>query len=280
MPNLPAGPGRALWGLIRATHALPTLAVTAFFTATALAAGLGPRSALLALAVIVGQSSIGWANDYLDAPLDRAAGRTDKPVASGDVRRGTVGACAATALVADVPLSLLIGWRAGAAHLVAVGSAWLYDLRLKHTLLSALPYVVSFGLVPVIVAAALPGHPRPQLALVAAAAACGVAAHFANTLGDVDADTATGVRGLPQRVGPDHSAVVAAALIAVAAGCLVVATDAAPLAIAAGVVDTAAAAVVVARGGARDRAFTLLIVGVAVLVAAFVVSGGDRLTAG
>jgi protoheme IX farnesyltransferase len=254
--------------------------VTAFFTATALSAGLGARSGLLALAVLVGQTSIGWANDYLDAPLDRAAGRRDKPVATGDIRRGVVGACAATALAATVPLSLLIGWRAGAAHLVAVGSAWLYDVRLKATLLSALPYVVSFGLVPVIVAAALPGSPRPQLTLVAAAAGCGVAAHFANTLGDVAADAATGVRGLPQRLGPDRSAVVAAALIAVAAGLLVVATDGAPLAIAAGVVDTVAAVIVVVRGGARDRAFMLVIAGVAVLVAAFVVSGGDRLVAG
>jgi 4-hydroxybenzoate polyprenyltransferase len=269
---------RTLWGLVRATHALPTLAVTAFFTATALAAGLGGRSALLAVAVLVGQMSIGWANDFLDAPLDVAAGRRDKPVATGDVRRGVVGACAAAALVTDVPLSLLVGWRAGAAHLVAVGSAWLYDVRLKHTVLSALPYVLSFGLVPVIVAAALAGSPRPQLALVFAAAACGVAAHFANTLGDVEADAATGVRGLPQRVGPDRSAVVAAGLIAVASGLLVVATDAAPLAIAAGVIDVVAAAVVIVRGGARDRAFTLVIVAVAVLVAAFVVSGGGRLT--
>jgi 4-hydroxybenzoate polyprenyltransferase len=271
---------RTLWGLVRATHALPTLAVTAFFTATALSAGLGvARSAVLAAAVLVGQTSIGWANDYLDEPLDRTAGRRDKPVATGDVARGVVGAAASVALVATVPLSLLVGWRAGAAHLVAVGSAWCYDLRLKSTVLSALPYVVSFGLVPVIVAAALPGSPRPQLTLVAAAAACGVAAHFANTLGDVAADAATGVRGLPQRVGPDRSAVVAAALIAVAAGCLVAATDGAPLALAAGVVDTVAAIVVVARGGERDRAFRLVIVGVAVLVAAFVVSGGDQLVA-
>ena len=147
-------------------------------------------------------------------------------------------------------------------------------------MLSALPYVLSFGLVPVIVAAALPGDPRPRALLVVAAAACGVAAHFANTLGDVAADTATGVRGLPQRLGPGGSAVVAAALIAGAAGCLIAATDGAPLAIAAGVVDTVAAVVVVVRGGARDRAFQLVIIGVAVLVAAFVISGGDQLVAG
>jgi 4-hydroxybenzoate polyprenyltransferase len=136
---------------------------------------------------------------------------------------------------------------------------------------------VSFGLVPVIVATALPGSPLPQATLVAAAACCGVAAHFANTLGDVDADAATGVVGLPQRIGPSASAVVAAVLIAIASGLLVVATDAAPLAIVAAVVDTIAAVVVVVRG-ARDKAFRLVIAGVAILVAAFVVSGGHQLT--
>jgi 4-hydroxybenzoate polyprenyltransferase len=263
--------------LVRATHALPTLAVTAFFTATALAAGVGGRSALLAVAVLAGQCSIGWANDFLDAPADRAAGRRDKPVAAGEVSRRAVGVGAAVALLATVPLSLALGWRAGGAHLVAVGAAGMYDVRLKRTVLSPAPYLLSFGLVPVIVAAMLPGSPRPQLTLVAAGAACGLAAHFANTLPDVEADRLTGVRGLPQRIGPAASVVVAAVAIAVAAGLLVVATDAAPLAIAAAVVDVVAAVVVVARGGDRERAFRFVIVAVAVLVAAFVVSGGDHL---
>src|SRR4051794_25089052 len=145
--------------LVRATHALPSLAVTAFFTAVAVSAGVGPRSAVLAVAVLVGQASIGWANDYLDAARDRAAARPDKPLAAGEVPDRLVGRCAQVALFLDVPLSLAVGWRAGAAHLVAVGSAWLYDVSLKLAWASWAPYVLSFGLVPVIVAAALPGSP-------------------------------------------------------------------------------------------------------------------------
>lgn len=265
-------------GLVRATHAPPSVAVTAFFTATALAAGVGARSALLATAVLVGQASIGWANDFVDTPLDIAAGRRDKPIPTGAVRRGLVGGCAAVALVVDVPLSLVLGWRAGAAHIVAVGSAWHYDLWLKRTPASAVPFALSFGLVPVIVAAMLPGEPLPRATIVAAAAACGVAAHFANTLPDVDADTLTGVRGLPQRIGPARSMAVAASFIAAASVLLVIATDAAALAVAAACVDVVAAGVVVARGRRhRDRAFQLVILAVAILVAAFVVTGGHRL---
>jgi len=254
--------------------------VTAFFTATAIAADVGWRAALLAAAVLVGQASIGWANDYVDAPLDLAAGRRDKPIPNGEVRRSAVGLAAMSAFVADVPLSLALGWRAGAAHVVAVGSAWHYDLWLKKTPASAVPFALSFGLVPVIVAAMLPGSPLPQASIVAAAAACGIAAHFSNTLPDVEADALTDVRGLPQRLGPAVSTVVAAAFVAIASVLLVVATDAAPLAVAAAAVDVAAALFVVWRGRDRDRAFRLVILAVAILVAAFVVSGGHRLTTG
>ena len=228
--------------------------------------------------MLVGQASIGWANDYVDAPLDVAAGRRDKPIPTGAVRRGLVGACAAGALIADVPLSLVLGWRAGAAHLVAVSSAWHYDLSLKRTPASAVPFALSFGLVPVIVATMLPGQPLPRATLVAAGAACGVAAHFANTLPDVTADTLTGVRGLPQRLGPAVSTTVAASFVAIASVLLVVATGAAPLALAAASVDVLAAVVVVVRNRDRDRAFQLVIVAVAILIAAFVLSGGHHLT--
>src|SRR5206468_12350692 len=128
-----------------------------------------------------GQASIGWANDYVDAGRDRAAARADKPLATGEVSDRIVGVCAGLALTADIPLSLAVGWRAGAAHLVAVGSAWMYNLQPKYMWASWTPYLLSFGLVPVIVAAALPGSPLPQATLVVAGSCCGIAAHFANT---------------------------------------------------------------------------------------------------
>jgi heme o synthase len=231
---------------------------------------------------VVGQASIGWANDYVDAWRDRAAGRRDKPVAAAQISDRVVGGCAAGALVADVPLSLALGWRAGASHLVAVGWAWLYDLRLKETPASWLPFAVSFGLVPVVVATALPGSPLPQATLVAAGSCCGIAAHFANTIGDAADDALTGVRGLPQRIGPAASTVVAATFVAAASVLLVVATHAAAPALTAAVLGVGAAVVMpllVRRASGRHVAFRLVIVTVAVMVVAFVVSGGDQLVA-
>ena len=255
--------------------------MTAFATATALAAGLGLRSILLAAAVMSGQLSVGWSNDALDADRDAAAGRRDKPVATGEVSRRATWTAAAGAAALAVPLSFGLGWRAGAAHLIAVALAWIYNVQLKFGVASALPYAGAFGLLPVVVAAALAGAPWPRPALVAAAACCGIAAHFANTVGDTADDARTGVRGLPQRVGPSASVVIAAVFVAVAGVLLIVAVGATPATVVAVVVDglgALTAPILVTTSRQRHAAFGMVIVAVAVLVVAFVVSGGSRLT--
>ncbi|HVV76587.1 MAG TPA: UbiA family prenyltransferase [Mycobacteriales bacterium] len=264
-----------------ASHPLPCVAVTAFVTALSVAAHLGPRAALLGAAVLCGQLSVGWSNDAIDAPLDTAAGRRDKPIATADISRRAVAICAAVALIGDFPLSLAVGVRAGLLHLAAVGLAWAYNLGLKRTLASALPYAVAFGLVPEVVAAAKAGSPAPRPALVVAGVACGIAAHFANTVGDTVEDEMTGVRGLPQRLGPAPSTAIAGGFIAAAAVAVLVAVGPKPLPVTAAVVDVGLAASVpwLLRGPAtRRRAFRLVIGAVAVLVIAFVVAGGSQLS--
>jgi 4-hydroxybenzoate polyprenyltransferase len=205
--------------LVQAAHAGPTVAVTAFALAWgALGAGLtGGTLALLGAAVLAGQLCIGWTNDWADAGRDTVAGRQDKPVAAGQVGRRTVGAAALLAGLACVVLSLALGVVPGLVHLVAVASGLSYDLLLKSGPASPLPYAVSFGLLPAV--ATLAGDPPawPPVPVVVAAALLGVAAHLANTVGDADDDARTGVRGLPQRLGPRASAVLAGLVVALAA---------------------------------------------------------------
>jgi 4-hydroxybenzoate polyprenyltransferase len=247
----------------------------------AIAAGIHGRSALLAAAVLCGQVSVGWSNDAIDAPLDMQAGRSDKPIVTGAVSRRTVAWCAAVALIVDVPLSLALGWRAGAAHLVAVALAWSYNLGLKRTILSVVPYTLAFGLLPVVVAAMLPGSPWPQVTLIIAGAGCGTAAHFANTVGDTAEDAMTGVRGLPQRVGPGASTVIAGGFVALAVVHVLIAAGANLLTVGAAIVDVAIAIALplaVRVPQSRRLAFRLVIAAVAILVVAFVVSGGSHLT--
>jgi len=207
--------------LLRASHPEPSAAVTVAIVALAAATGRqAPGLVAVAAAVLAGQLSVGWLNDYLDAERDRAVRRRDKPVAAGAVPRRTVGVAAVVAVALCVPLSLLSGLPAGAAHVVAVASGWAYDLGVKATAVSVLPYAVSFGLLPAFVTLGLPGHPPPAAWLVAAGALLGSAAHFANALPDLADDAATGVRGLPHRLGAAACRLVAAVLLLAASAVL------------------------------------------------------------
>jgi 4-hydroxybenzoate polyprenyltransferase len=178
------------------------LAVTIGATGLAVAAGQDAGGGLLCGAmVLAGQLSIGWSNDALDWRRDAASGRTDKPVARGSIGTRAIWQAATAAALACVPLSLAYGVAAGVAHLVAVASGWAYNLRLKRTALSWLPYAVSFGLLPAFVVLGLPNAPLPPAWSIAAGTLLGMGAHLANVLPDIDDDLATGVHGLPHRLG-------------------------------------------------------------------------------
>ncbi|WTL28261.1 UbiA family prenyltransferase [Streptomyces sp. NBC_01498] len=195
----PVRTGRAL---ALSCHPGPVAAVTGLTLVLAVTSGHGVGScALLVAAVLTGQLSVGWCNDAYDARRDTVNGRRDKPVATGTVGRRTVWAAAFGALALCVPLSLACGALAGGAHLGAVGAAWAYNLRLKATPLSWLPYALGFASLPALVSLSLPGSPWPAWWAVTTGALLGVGAHLADVLPDIRDDLATGVRGLPHRLG-------------------------------------------------------------------------------
>ncbi len=197
--------------LVAAAHPAPAVAVTVLTALLAVAAGHSLGSgALVVAAVATGQLSIGWSNDLIDAGRDRRVGRTDKPVATGAVAAPTVRVATVLALLACVGLSLACGWRAGLVHLgLGVASGWAYNLGLKRTVWSAVPYAVAFGALTAVVSLALPDPAWPPVWMVATGAVLGVGAHLLNALPDLADDEATGVRGLPQRLGAGVVRVVA-----------------------------------------------------------------------
>ena len=278
---MPSRIAHSATALVRACHPEPTVAVTAVATALALASGLGAGALWVAAAFLSGQLSVGWSNDWVDRDRDVRTGRADKPVARGEVQLRTVKASALTALVLCVPLSLAMGLLAGLAHLVAVAAAWSYNLRLKSTPLSWAPYALAFGLVPSIVVLGLPGSPWAPWWATAAGALLGVGAHLTNVLPDLEDDAATGVRGLPHRLGERRSAAAAAVLLLAATALLVLGPGEPG---AAELVVLVAAAVVTGVGLARTRragsrdAFRAAIV-VAVLGVGLLVARGSALAA-
>ena len=186
--------------LLRAAHAGPAFAVVVLATLLAVADGLSAgRVVLVAAAVLAGQLSVGWSNDLHDEARDRAVGRSDKPLASGRVARRTVLVACALAVAATVVLSLACGWWAGLVHLACVASAWAYNFGLKSTPWSWAPYAFSFG--GLVVFVSLAGGEWPAWWLPAVGALLGVGAHLLNVLPDLGDDAATGVHGLPHRLG-------------------------------------------------------------------------------
>ena len=200
--------------LLKASHPEPGGAVTAAMTL--LAVGVGHRGwSVLGVGAAIGatQLSVGWVNDWLDADRDRATGRTDKPVASGVVSRRTVGLAGLVASLAVPLLGLPFGLPAAICVTLVGLFALSYDWPLKSTPFSVVPYLLAFGLMPAFVVLALPGHPWPPAWLVAAGALLGGGAHFANVLPDLADDAATGVVGLPHRLGAAGSQIAAGGLL-------------------------------------------------------------------
>jgi 4-hydroxybenzoate polyprenyltransferase len=153
-------------------------------------------------AVAAGQLTIGWSNDVMDAGRDQQVGRTDKPVACGDVSEALVRRMIAAAAGACLVLSLACGLASAVVHLLlVVGSGWAYNVGLKRVVWSGLPYAIAFGALPAVVTLALPDPQWPPVWMVAAGALLGVGAHLLNALPDLADDAQTGVRGLPHRLG-------------------------------------------------------------------------------
>jgi len=101
----------------------------------------------------------------------------------------------------SILVSLPLGILFVLVHAVAFAGGWIYNAWLKHTAFSAVPYLLSFGLLPALATLALPVPALPAWWAVLAGALLGLAAHIANVLPDLADDDATGVRGMPHRLG-------------------------------------------------------------------------------
>jgi len=219
----------SMQALALASHPVPTVAVTTMTVALAAGAGNDAGTCMLvALAVFAGQLSIGWSNDAVDARRDAAVGRTDKPVALGTVTPRTVATAAALALVVTIPASRGLGWQAGCAQLIGVTCGWAYNLGLKSTVWSWLPFAIAFGALPAVATYALPDPVAPPWWAPAAGALLGVSAHLGNVLPDLADDDATGVRGLPHRLGATVTAASGLAAAFGAGALVVIAPDGRP----------------------------------------------------
>ena len=201
------GPIAHVRGLIWAGHPLPgcvfTLAAGIFAVLAALAAHhtVAPgRLARLLIGVYCTQVVIGSVNDYHDRALDAAGGRA-KPIVQGLIAPWEALALAVIATVVLLIVVAPLGWLALVLTVIIEALGLAYDLRFKGTPISALLYAVYFPLNPLL-AWVVFGHWQPFLPwLVPLGAALGIATNISNSLSDLEADQAAGVRGLPHLLG-------------------------------------------------------------------------------
>ena len=209
---------RAVIALLRASHFPQTLAMTVALGLCAWVMGVRDQNLVVFVAaVLFGQFSVGWVNDFIDARLDRTVGRSEKPIVAGTLETSSLKVPIAIALILVVPLSILAAGRIGGlAHIAAVGSAHIYNVYLSRTVWSWVPYAVSFSLLPFFVAQAGSRVLWPELPMILLFALVGVIAHLLNALPDIAIDREGGKGGLVVSLGRQKSLLLFAVLFALA----------------------------------------------------------------
>lgn len=182
---------------------------------TALIAGaVEERALLLGLSMVALQFGIGATNDVIDAPRD-AGLKPAKPIPAGLVSPGEGRILAIAAFAAGLGLAAVAGTIVFGLAVIVVAIGLAYDLRLKGTPWSWLPFAIGIPVLPVYGWAGAVGSLPGLFALVMpVAVAAGAALAIANSLVDVERDRAVGVGSIAVSLGPRRAWAVNAALVA------------------------------------------------------------------
>ena len=199
-------------GLMKASHFGPTVLVVAITFILSITQVSFSDALFIALAILIGQFVVGWTNDFIDFPRDSAVERFKKPLVAGTITQKTLKICIVVALFSALVVSLLspLGINGSAIHFIGLLSATAYNVKLKATILSVLPYVVSFGALPWAIYIAAGSHPPTWIVLAFILFAS--AFHFLNVIKDLESDIGQDVMGLPQVIGRKKSITTATIL--------------------------------------------------------------------
>jgi 4-hydroxybenzoate polyprenyltransferase len=204
-----------LKGLLKATHFGPTLLVTTISYAFAAYYWWEGPALVIAFGVFTGQLVVGWSNDLYDFDDDLKHQRAKKPLVSGLITKEFLQKW----LRFMVPFSFIanllgpLGIKGGLVYMLGVACGAAYNFYFKFSFLSPLPYAIAFAALPSCIAISKDVTPPTWMWL--GGALFGMAAHFINVLKDLKEDQASGIKGLPQRLGQTKSIAVAALLIVV-----------------------------------------------------------------
>ena len=203
-----------LRGLQQACHFGPTVIVTTIaFVFGTYYWWEGPAF-VIAFTVALGQLVVGWSNDLYDYKDDLAHGRTKKPLVSGLITPQYL----TKWLRFMVPFSFIanllgpLGIKGGLVYMFGIAWGVAYNFYFKFSAFSPLPFAIAFAALPSSIA--ISKGITPPLWMLLGGSIFGMAAHFINVIKDMKEDQASGIQGLPQRLGTKRSVIVAITLIA------------------------------------------------------------------
>lgn len=194
---------RGVQGL-RIVHPFPTVMNALATAALSELATHGRAPALtvlrLSLTMLTIQSAIGVVNDLRDYELDQLS-KVSKPLISGAITTSAARALAGAALVVAALLAAGFGAVVWLLAMLGLSCGLAYDLWLKRTPWSALPYALALPLLPIWVWVATGRFTPALLSLIPLGLLLGVSLQLANSLTDYDQDEQARVRGLAHLLG-------------------------------------------------------------------------------
>jgi 4-hydroxybenzoate polyprenyltransferase len=212
-------PGGRIRSLVFLGHPGPSFLVTLVFVAIAGLAGRGVPDATRVLQLVGTmlpiQLCIGVINDVVDLPADAVA-QPYKPLVRGVLGRSRAAWIGAVLGVIGLGAAATINLATLGLGAAALGAGLTYDLGLRRTALSWVPWWGGMAVLPLAAYASAGAIPARLLILIPLSALVAVGLHLANSQPDIDADRLTGARSLPVVVGARSARWAGPAALAVA----------------------------------------------------------------
>jgi 4-hydroxybenzoate polyprenyltransferase len=164
------------------------------------------------------QLCIGVINDVVDLPADAVA-QPYKPLVRGVLGRSTAAWAGVVLGVIGLGVAATINWATLGLDAAALSAGLAYDLGLRRTVFSWVPWWGGMAVLPLAAYATVGAIPSRMLVLIPLSALIAIGLHLANAQPDIEADRRTGIRSLPVVVG-DRAARWAGPAALAAAGVL------------------------------------------------------------
>lgn len=201
-------PGGTARSLVFMGHPGPSLLVTGVLVAIAGLAGHGipegTRVLQLVGAMLPVQLCIGVINDVVDLPADAVA-KPHKPLVRGVIPRSTATALGVGLGALGLAIAATINVATLGLDALALSAGLAYDLGLRRTPLSWIPWWGGMAVLPLEGYASVGSIPSRLLVLLPLSGVIAIGLHFANALPDINSDRVAGRRSLPVLVGVPRS---------------------------------------------------------------------------